>query len=826
MHRMLLMPVVIEYADLRGRRVHSLRQLALFVSVKFLSSTASRMRTLTISIVMAASLSLGPLESTAVSQENEPLPGTRPLVGVDDRPKLMRDGFRKHLQHLLDASVMYRGQFWKRDFSDRHSYETSVSPNRSRLRAAIGAVDRLSDSIELELIQPISQPAEIARGGRYKVFSIRWPVFKGVFGEGLLLKPDGLPTARVVVVPDADQTPEMQAGLIEGIKRQSQLARRLAEAGCTVVIPTLIDRQCTWSGNAEVARTNQTHREWITRQAFTMGRHIIGYEVQKVLAVVDWFNHQPNEAGVPRSRIGVAGYGEGGLIAFYAAALDTRIESALVSGYFDSRQRIFDEPLYRNVFGLLREFGDAEIATLIAPRNLIVHQTRGPIVGGPPKAGDGFRAVAAPGALSTPRTSSVRREILRAERLYGDHDGSLAWKPVSAFDEDSVKGRLATSRALKAFAQSLSIERLSGTAQPLEQVRALPDVTLRQKRQVAELVEHTQRLMRHSADVRREFWKGAESSDAKTWREQTASYRTYLNDQIVGRFPEPVVSPNARTRQIYDERKWTGYEVTLDVAPDVFAWGYLLVPKGMSPREKRPVVVCQHGLEGQPADVVDDDPTSRSFATYKGFAAKLADRGFIVYAPHNFYRGGNEFRQLQRMAHPLKKTLFGLTTIQHAQMLNWLSSLPFVDPKRIGFYGLSYGGNTAMRVPALLEQYAVVIASGDFNEWVYKNATVDYVHSMIYHNVYEVFEWNLGHTFNHGDLAALIAPRPFMVERGHDDGVALDEWVASEYARVRRLYVRLGIPERTEIEFFDGPHTINGVGTFAFLHKHLNWPAP
>jgi hypothetical protein len=29
----------------------------------------------------------------------------------------------------------------------------------------------------------------------------------------------------------------------------------------------------------------------------------------------------------------------------------------------------------------------------------------------------------------------------------------------------------------------------------------------------------------------------------------------------------------------------------------------------------------------------------------------------------------------------------------------------------------------------------------------------------------------------------------------------------------------LGIPERTEIEFFDGPHTINGVGTHRFLHE-------
>ena len=58
------------------------------------------------------------------------------------------------------------------------------------------------------------------------------------------------------------------------------------------------------------------------------------------------------------------------------------------------------------------------------------------------------------------------------------------------------------------------------------------------------------------------------------------------------------------------------------------------------------------------------------------------------------------------------------------------------------------------------------------------------------------------------------------------DGVAPDEWVAHEYAKVRRLYVKLGLADRTEIEFFDGPHTINGQGTFEFLHRHLDWPKP
>jgi len=31
----------------------------------------------------------------------------------------------------------------------------------------------------------------------------------------------------------------------------------------------------------------------------------------------------------------------------------------------------------------------------------------------------------------------------------------------------------------------------------------------------------------------------------------------------------------------------------------------------------------------------------------------------------------------------------------------------------------------------------------------------------------------------------------------------------------------MGIPDRTEIEWFDGPHTINGAGTFRFLERFL-----
>src|ERR1041384_2122410 len=157
--------------------------------------------------------------------------------------------------------------------------------------------------------------------------------------------------------------------------------------------------------------TNQPHREWVYRQAFELGRHIIGYEVQKILAAADCFR---GEGG--SQKIGLAGYGEGGLIALYAAALDMHINAVLVSGYFDSRQRIWEEPIYRNVFGLLWEFGDAEIASLFAPRRLIVEHSPVPNGEGPPPRREG-RGGAAPGQLKTPDYESVESEFERARTL-------------------------------------------------------------------------------------------------------------------------------------------------------------------------------------------------------------------------------------------------------------------------------------------------------------------------------------------------------------------------------------------------------------------------
>jgi len=259
----------------------------------------------------------------------------------------------------------------------------------------------------------------------------------------------------------------------------------------------------------------------------------------------------------------------------------------------------------------------------------------------------------------------------------------------------------------------------------------------------------------------------------------------------------------------------------LDVWPDVFAYGILLVPKDIRPGERRPVVVCQHGLEGRAQDVADPNIDSMY---YHRFAARLADEGFVTYAPQNPYIGKDHFRITQRMGHPLKLALFSFILGQHEQTLKWLETQSFVDPDRIGFYGLSYGGKTAVRVAPLLDGYALSICSGDFNDWVWKTTNVESQYTYLLRDEYDMYEFNFANVVNYAELANLMAPRPFMVERGHYDPVAPDDRVASEYAKVCWFYAYMGIPENTGIEFFNVPHEIHGVGTFEFLRRHLRWP--
>lgn len=637
------------------------------------------------------------------------LPGTEPLEMAGDPAAQMVEQIKEYLLRATTASRQTR------------------KPDVERLRYILGVVDK-----RIPFTQPESFPP--TKGPGYTVRPVRWPVLEDINAEGILMEARS-PRAFVVAIPDASQEPEQFAD-----------AQRLAAAGFTVLVPTLINRQDTYSGNPDIRMTNQPHREWLYRITYPLGRHIAGLEVQKVLAAIDWF-----QLRVPQKPIGVWGYGEGGALALYAAALDNRIGTAGVSGYFGPREGLWKEPIYRNIWGVLKDFGDAELASLIAPRRLIVDATPGP---------------------------QVEEEVRRAGKA---EMGSL---------QDFISALGGGTRASRAIAIPA------------------PDNAARQLRAIREIEQYCDRLVERSDRERSRAWA----------RDGAEAIRNRMRTTIVGELPQAMVPLRPRTRSIPPGPNWSGYEVVLDAAPGVMAYGVLLLPSNRPAGQKLPVVVMQHGLDGRPQDLYSQT-AGRARDVYQNVGQSLVDAGFIVYLPQNPYI--HDFRPINRMANPLALTMFSFILRQHEKTIEWLQSLPFVDGQRIGFYGLSYGGTTALRVPPLVNAYAVSICSGNFNEWIRKLTTRTEPYSYMFTKEYEILEFDIAHIASHAEMAMLTAPRPFLVERGHADGVGIDEWVAYEYAKVARYYARRGLADRTGIAYFEGLHRIDGAVAIPFLKRHL-----
>ncbi len=773
----------------------------------------------------------------------ERLPGTTALELTEPLDVVMVAGINRFAEQELARTT--------RERDPSQIDQDQVASRREKLRELIGAVDpRVPPRLQLAATRRFAAQQETSD---VLIEDVSWDVIEGVTAEGLLLRTAGnevgngdSPAGLAILLPDAGTPPEELAGLTGDRPPEHQVALRLARAGCIVLIPDLIGRHQPHAKQGPIRPTNIPAREHLYRVGFELGRTPAGFEVQKVQAAIDWYHSLSGaESNTP---VIVAGEGEGGRLAFLSAALDDRITVTLVSGYFDERTHVWKEPIDRNVWQQLKGFGDAAIARLIAPRRLILENAQVLKVSPPAPLPSGAD-YAAPGHIETPAIESVRREFDIARRCFGKlgvpEQVTLVDSTNSASFAPAARQQLFAAAGLQ---DVQDVDALSD-ADKIDQQQLAEFAAARQTRQVDELVRHSQRLLHRSDKVRDAFWSKVDRSSVDAWVNSSRPYRETVHTEMIGRLDFGDVPANPRSRRVIDEPTHVGYEVLLDVggtleSPDdadsaggtatehaaphalVIAGGILLIPKDLHPGERRPVVVCQHGLEGTPWDTITTDQSSRAWRAYKGFSTQLVRQGYIVYAPQNPYRGEHDFRVIQRKSNPLGRSLFSYIIEQHRQTLRWLATLPYVDAGRIGFYGLSYGGKTAVRVPPLLHdssdvQYALSICSADFNEWIRKNVSAEDRYSYVYTKEYEMFEWNMGHLAGYAELSWLMAPRPLMVERGHDDGVAPDEWVAWEYAKVREHYDRLGIGNRTEIEWFLGPHTINGDRTFEFLRKHL-----
>jgi dienelactone hydrolase len=765
------------------------------------------------------------------------LAGTEELRDQGDIASNLVDVADRYLLQRIERSVSERLTFWQQIPKEKNQQSETLEALRNTLRSQIGLVDPLAKTMGLQVVARMEstsgRPIADYSFSHGNVYGASWRVFDDVDGEGLMVIPNVPPRFVCVCIPDAGQTPDDLCGIGSDavpdsavrtgeVNSHLPIALEIAARGGLVVVPSVVSR----TREQRNRNATMTDQEFIYRAAFVLGRHLLGYEVGQVQAAVNAIESNENWKSLPML---LCGWGEGGWIALHVAAIDERFQASLVSGHFGPRESVWREPIHRNIQGLLKSFGDAELAALGRSKNLVIDPKHGPTVDLPSEGG-------APGQLIGPDTKSAKQEFERAQQLVEGRVGmpNLHWIEL----EDEMSQRPSSKAVLK------SIELLGLKEVPLkESLRSDSDLKneskspsdsrsisvpfsqseIEARRQrwrtdtLSKWDRHQQRLLEGAAAERQPMWDSLQKATAENYEHAVAPMRNKFRSETIGDWNETLLPPQAATRLLEEKPTWVAYEVKMPVFGELFTYGVLVLPRDGKPLVGRPCVVFQHGLEGRPTDtLVGDHPA------YHDVSAKLAEQGYIVFSPQNLYLFRDRFRTLQRKSNPMGRTLFSLMVPQHQQIVNWLSARPEVDPKRIAFYGLSYGGKSAMRIPALVNGYCLSICSADFNDWVWKNASSVSRYSYVWTLEYEIFEFGLGRSFNYAEMAALIAPRPFMVERGHHDGVAPDERVGLEFAKVNRLYrTVLKQPDHCRIEWFDGPHTIHGKGTFEFLAKHL-----
>lgn len=459
------------------------------------------------------------------------------------------------------------------------------------------------------------------------------------------------------------------------------------------------------------------------------------------------------------ARVALAGLGEGGLPALLATAQDERFR-LVVARWRPDFDPLHEEAPWDNLApGLWPYAFDPHLADEVAPRTAILIQA----------------------------PEEPRLPLRAAQAVYWSEDE--------------------TEAAEKALAEALRLKPLPAR-EPLAPRGVMGRLTRLQDERFAALERGYRRLI--AAASQRGPLGGRDLSRFTEWqKEQRAALW-----EIVGRYPEPDAPLRPQARLKHQDNEIAVYEVLLPVYEGTFLRGLLAVPTDLKPGERRAAVHCQHGWQGTPEE-------THSPGIYAAFSDRLARRGYVTWAPQAHYAEQGALLRLYRKGVLWGGSDFGLMIRYHQRGLDFLQSLPFVDPNRIGFYGLSYGGYTALWYGALEERLKVVICSGHFNRWAFKTTDGEYRSSYMATNDREMYNFGLLKHFDHGEFAALICPRPFMVELGDQDLVMPHAWAAREYERVRRLYAALGFPERTRIHWGHGGHQIFATHTIPFLEHWL-----
>ena len=268
--------------------------------------------------------------------------------------------------------------------------------------------------------------------------------------------------------------------------------------------------------------------------------------------------------------------------------------------------------------------------------------------------------------------------------------------------------------------------------------------------------------------------------------------------------------------QAIDRGAYVEEKYALDVGEPVPAPIYVLVPKTTPPYKP---VLAFHGHDPNDQYILGyypDEATAQEWrAVDNNYAQALAEGGYLVCSVAQ--RGFGERMTVQQLSVEegrwnscrhlsfeslmQGRTLLGERIWDGLVALSYVQSRPDVVPGVMGCTGNSGGGTTTLWLAALDERITVTVPSCYFCSFKHSILGMRHCECNYVPGVLQYAEM--------GDLAALIAPRPFRAIAGEHDPIYPLEGTLEQFETVRRAYALLDAEDRCSLAVHPGEHAYN-----------------
>jgi pimeloyl-ACP methyl ester carboxylesterase len=286
--------------------------------------------------------------------------------------------------------------------------------------------------------------------------------------------------------------------------------------------------------------------------------------------------------------------------------------------------------------------------------------------------------------------------------------------------------------------------------------------------------------------------------------------------QVLGPFPAEKVPLDPHIASEEDCGTYVRRRVSFAVQPDDRMPAYLLIPKRRAGR--LPAVICFYGTTsgaGKETTVGLSGPEKGSPPRKnRAFAIDMVEAGFVAFAG-DYLRDGERVKPGERPNDSKdfyrrfpQWSIVGKDAWDNARVCDYLETLDFVDPHKIGMVGHSYGGHSTIFAAALEPRIRVAVSNGPVSEFLDHGthwgrplgaAGGEYIRGLRPY----VLDPTRPLPVTFYEFTSLIAPRPLLVGQAVGERRPKEE---ENYAAVSQVYRALGTGDRVRYHWYAGDH--------------------